>query len=64
MASVEVGSGTRRVGVVVEDGEGERVDRWSNVGMWACAGESEGLGCVNMTTLKGRKSPFVLLSSS
>jgi hypothetical protein len=52
-ASIDVGSETRRVGIVVRDVGGESVDRCSSVGMWACAGYSDGLGCVNTTILRG-----------
>lgn len=33
--------------------DGERADKWTSVGKWACAGDNEGLGCVSMTILKG-----------
>ena len=33
--------------------DGDRADKWTSVGKWACAGDNEGLGCVSMTMLKG-----------
>jgi hypothetical protein len=58
-ASADVCTGMSRVAIsdVVEGADGgDKADKWTSVGRWACAGDSEGLGCVRMTMLRGLRS--------